>query len=160
MIAEDFGPVYTRARARARDRKHSGLRLREHVRARPVCTRGQKIRARVPRKRGIGAASAVRYRHDHRHRGQTSETQELFDADKRPSEKCGLVRAPTGAHSLRVMGISLNCSIEKMTAPQERQGHAEQPVRGHHPFGGIKHRSEYGGRPATNPALWGPFGGL
>ena len=24
MIAEDFGPVYTRARARARDRKHSG----------------------------------------------------------------------------------------------------------------------------------------
>ena len=82
MIAEDFGPVYTRARARARDRKHSGLRLREHVRARPVCTRGQKTRE--------GAASAVRYRHDHRHRGQTSETQELFDADKRPGEKCGL----------------------------------------------------------------------
>ena len=24
MIAEDFGPVYARARARARDRKHSG----------------------------------------------------------------------------------------------------------------------------------------
>ena len=36
MIAEDFGPV---------------------------CTRGQKTRARVPRKRGIGAASAVRHRH-------------------------------------------------------------------------------------------------
>ena len=78
MIAEDFGPVYTRARARARDRKHSGgLRLREHVRA-----RGQKTRE--------GAASAVRHRHDHRHRGQTSETQELFDADKRPGDKCGL----------------------------------------------------------------------
>ena len=30
------------------------------------------------------------HRHDHRHRGQTSETQELFDADKRPGEKCGL----------------------------------------------------------------------
>ena len=91
MIAEDFGPVYTRARARARDRKHSGLRLREHVRARPVCTRGQKTRE--------GAASAVRYRHDHRHRGQTSETQELFDADKRPGEKCGLAigaRGPPG----------------------------------------------------------------
>ena len=55
MIAEDFGPVYTRA---------------------------QKTRE--------GAASAVRHRHDHRHRGQTSETQELFDADKRPGEKCGL----------------------------------------------------------------------
>ena len=55
MIAEDFGPVYTR---------------------------GQKTRE--------GAASAVRHRHDHRHRGQTSETQELFDADKRPGEKCGL----------------------------------------------------------------------
>ena len=48
----------------------------------PVCTRGQKTRE--------GAASAVRHRHDHRHRGQTSETQELFDADKRPGEKCGL----------------------------------------------------------------------
>ena len=55
MIAEDFGPVYTR---------------------------GQKTRE--------GAASAVRHRHDHRHRGQTSETQELLDADKRPGEKCGL----------------------------------------------------------------------
>ena len=52
------------------------------MRARPVCTRGQKTRE--------GAASAVRHRHDHRHRGQTSETQELFDADKRPGEKCGL----------------------------------------------------------------------
>ena len=51
MIAEDFGPVYTR---------------------------GQETRE--------GAASAVRHRHDHRHRGQTSETQELFDADKRPGE--------------------------------------------------------------------------
>ena len=60
MIAEDFGPVCTR----------------------PVYTRGQKTRE--------GAASAVRHRHDHRHRGQTSETQELFDADKRPGEKCGL----------------------------------------------------------------------
>ena len=47
-----------------------------------VYTRGQKTRE--------GAASAVRHRHDHRHRGQTSETQELFDADKRPGEKCGL----------------------------------------------------------------------
>ena len=47
-----------------------------------MCTRGQKTRE--------GAASAVRYRHDHRHRGQTSETQEFFDADKRPGEKCGL----------------------------------------------------------------------
>ena len=46
------------------------------------CIRGQKTRE--------GAASAVRHRHDHRHRGQTSETQELFDADKRPGEKCGL----------------------------------------------------------------------
>ena len=44
--------------------------------------RGQKTRE--------GAASAVRHRHDHRHRGQTSETQEPFDADKRPGEKCGL----------------------------------------------------------------------
>ena len=44
--------------------------------------RGQKTRE--------GAASAVRHRHDHRHRGQTSETQELFDADKRLGEKCGL----------------------------------------------------------------------
>ena len=59
------------------------------MRTRPVCTRGQKTRE--------GAASAVRHRHDHRHRGQTSETQELFDADKRPGEKCGLVRAACGA---------------------------------------------------------------
>ena len=44
--------------------------------------RGQKTRE--------GAASAVRHGHDHRNRGQTSETQELFDADKRPGEKCGL----------------------------------------------------------------------
>ena len=44
--------------------------------------RGQKTRE--------GAASAVRHRYDHRHRGQTSETQERFDADKRPGEKCGL----------------------------------------------------------------------
>ena len=44
--------------------------------------RGQKTRE--------GAASAVHHRHDHRHRGQTSETQGLFDADKRPGEKCGL----------------------------------------------------------------------
>ena len=62
MIAEDFGPVYTR---------------------------GQKTRE--------GAASAVRHRHDHRHRGQTSETQELFDADKRPGEKCGLGTAYAAA---------------------------------------------------------------
>ena len=47
-----------------------------------VCTRGQKTRE--------GAASAVRTRHDHRHGGQLPETQELFDADKRPGEKCGL----------------------------------------------------------------------
>ena len=59
MIAEDFGPVYTR---------------------------GQKTRE--------GAASAVRHRHDHRQRGQTSETQELFDADKRLGEKCGLDAMP------------------------------------------------------------------
>ena len=63
MIAEDFGPV---------------------------CTRGQKTREGLPREARAGAASAVRHRHDHRHRGQTSETQELFDADKRPGEKCGL----------------------------------------------------------------------
>ena len=72
MIAEDFGPVYTRA----------------------VYTRGQKTRQKtresLPREARAGAASAVRHRHDHRHRGQTSETQELFDADKRPGEKCGL----------------------------------------------------------------------
>ena len=48
----------------------------------PVSTRGQKTRE--------GAASAVRHRHDHRHRGQTSETQELFNADKRLGDKCGL----------------------------------------------------------------------
>ena len=53
--------------------------MREH---RPVCTQGQKTRE--------GAASAVRNRHDHRHRGQLRETQELFDIDKRPGEKCGL----------------------------------------------------------------------
>ena len=63
MIAEDFGPAYTR---------------------------GQKTRESLPREARAGAASAVRHRHDHRHRGQTSETQELFDAYKRPGEKCGV----------------------------------------------------------------------
>ena len=83
MIAEDFGPVVHNGHVRVLATESiAGLRLREHVRARPVCTRGQKTRE--------GAASAVRHRHDHRHRGQTSETQELFDADKRPGEKCGL----------------------------------------------------------------------
>ena len=48
--------------------------------------RGQKTRE--------GAASAVRNRHDHRHRGQLLETQELFAADKRPGEKCGLEQLP------------------------------------------------------------------
>ena len=57
------------------------------MRARPVCTRPVYTRGQKTRE---GAASAVRHRHDHRHRGQTSETQELFDADKRPGEKCGL----------------------------------------------------------------------
>ncbi len=56
--------------------------MREHG---PVCTRGQKTRE--------GAASAVRNRHDHRHLGQLLETQQLFDTDKRPGEKCGLGRA-------------------------------------------------------------------
>ncbi len=60
MIAEDFGPVYTR----------------------PVCTRGQKTRE--------GTASAVCNRHDHWHRGQLLETMSSFDAEKRPGEKCGL----------------------------------------------------------------------
>ena len=44
MIAEDFGPVYTRARARARDREHSGPtvegacahRAKRPARARPA----------------------------------------------------------------------------------------------------------------------------
>ena len=50
--------------------------------------RGQKTRE--------GAASAVRNRHDRRHRDQLLETHELFDADKRPGEKCGL--AATNGH--------------------------------------------------------------
>ena len=39
-----------------------------------------------------GAASAVRNRHDRRPLDQLLETHELFDADKRPGEKCGLGR--------------------------------------------------------------------
>ena len=51
---------------------------------------GQKTREGLLREAQAGAASAVRNRHDHRHRGQLRETQELFDIDKRPGEKCGL----------------------------------------------------------------------
>ena len=63
----------------------------------PVCTRGQKTRA--------GAASAVRNRHDRRHRGQLPETHELFDADKRPGEECGL----------GIEGTSLSPGVVRMT---------------------------------------------
>ena len=52
------------------------------MRARPVCTRGQKTRE--------GTASAVCNRHDRWHRGQLLETMSSFDAEKRPGEKCGL----------------------------------------------------------------------
>ena len=80
MIAEDFGPVVHNGHVRVLATESiADYGTREHG---PVCTWGQKTRE--------GAASAVRHRHDHRHRGQTSETQELFDADKRPGEKCGL----------------------------------------------------------------------
>ena len=43
MIAEDFGPVYTGTK--------------------DPCEGAAQARPRVPRKRGIGAASAVRHRH-------------------------------------------------------------------------------------------------
>ena len=56
------------------------MRVRARVYTGPKDPRGP------PREARAGAASAVRHRHDHRHRGQTSETQELFDADKRPGE--------------------------------------------------------------------------
>ena len=60
--------------------------------------RGQKTRE--------GAASAVRNRHDHRHRGELRETQELFAADKRPGEKCGLdERVEQGFQPTPLVGI-------------------------------------------------------
>ena len=58
--------------------------------------RGQKTRQ--------GAASAVRNRHDRRHRDQLLETHELFDADKRPGEKCGLGVVIPAVAGTRVRG--------------------------------------------------------
>ena len=89
MIAEDFGPVVHNGHVRVLATESiAGLRLREHVRARPVGTRGQKTRE--------GTASAVCNRHDRWHRGQLLETMSSFDAEKRPGEKCGLGRATLG----------------------------------------------------------------
>ena len=57
-----------------------------------------------------GAASAVRNRHDHRHRGQLRETQELFDIDKRPGEKCGL-----GSEVFSAFGFALPDRLDQTT---------------------------------------------
>ena len=74
--------------------------------------RGQKTRE--------GAASAVRNRHDRRHRGQLRETHELFDADKRPGEKCGLA-------STSGVSVGLGCGREG-----ERGGLAQRRRGGSH----------------------------
>ena len=72
MIAEDFGPVRVLATESIAGTTVEGARART----------GPKD----PRGRGQRSSQS----HDHRHRGQRCETQELFDADKRPGEKCGL----------------------------------------------------------------------
>ena len=73
------------------------------MRARPVCTRGQKTRERTAsavcnRHTGTPATGTPAHRphrHDHWHRGQLLETISSFDAEKRPGEpgeKCGLAQ--------------------------------------------------------------------
>ena len=98
MIAEDFGPVVHNGHVRVLATESIAGTTVEGARAR---TARVYTGPKDPRGRGQRSPPSA-HRHDHRHRGQTSETQELFDADKRPGEKCGLGAAHRCSYATQV----------------------------------------------------------